>query len=878
VTPSPILLSKNVAQLAKVAHYEIRSLLGAGGMGEVYLANDLRLHRPVALKVLRAHDRGAEATERFVREARAASALNHPNVAHIYEIGKLDDGVVYIAMEYVEGETLEARLTHGALPIEEAVDLAAQILDALVDAHLKGIVHRDLKPANIAINARGQAKVLDFGVAKRIREEPETPASMMLSDDLPFAQTEPNIVLGTIPYMSPEQTRAKPVDHRSDLFSFGVILYEMIAGARPFDGDGVLDTMVRIAEVEPPPIARDDVPAALRRVIAKCLEKDRDDRYATPAEALAELRPLRSSATPVPSRRGTIMVAAVLLIGLVTVAFVLLRQRGESRNAAPMRLSKLTTAAGLEDEPAISPDGRSIAYTSDEHGNLDIFVRPIAGGEAVRITDADADDAQPAWSPDGKRIAFVSARDRNRRLSIVLGQALGNFINAQGGDLFIVPAEGGAAVKLAENGVYPAWSADGRWIVFPSSRGGQWDLWKIAAPVDANIGAPVQLTNDTDFDYQPAWSPDGASIVYGSGPPGAYRLKAIAANGGTPRVLTDGKDQVLLNPAYAADGRAVFFSSTRGGSLNLWRLALDAKSEPEQITLGEGDDVNPSVAVNGERIVYATVRQTPDLWTLDLASGKAEAITSDTGREEFPHRAKSGVIVFASDRGGGDGLWLRAAGGEVARFVSRVAAGQPRWSPDGSRIAYRFNDNGKASIAIEAPGRADLRIVARDAEAPAWSPDGTRLAFTSWHAGKSQIYVIEADEKTPARQMTTLDRTTSYPTWSPDGRTIAFQATRDDGTRHIWLVDVATKNARPLTNDAAEDSHPFWSPVDADRILFVRNHENLMTVRVSTGRIEPLTRFTEPNMVVDYPSWSADGTKIDFSIARKRGDLYLLSR
>ena len=855
------------------AQYEIRSFLGSGGMADVYLAEDTRLHRPVALKVLRREQGSAEAMDRFVAEARAASALNHPNVAHIYDIGRAGDAD-YIAMEFVEGETLEDRLARGPLPIADVIELAAQIADALGDANLRGIVHRDLKPANIVVNQRGQAKVLDFGIAKRLRAFSET-------DD---TETAPDTILGTVPYMSPEQTQGRPLDHRSDLFSFGVILYEMVTGLRPFDGTNVFDTLRRIREMPAPPIVRPDAPERLRRVIGRCMEKERDRRYRTANELLADLRSPQTGEIQRQPRKGMwpwIAIAALLVVVSAAALFFATRDRKPppTVRTAP-RLTKITSAPGLEDEPALSPDGNSIAYASDERGNLDIFVRPLIGGDGVRITDDPADDAQPAWSPDGSRLAFVSARERTGRLSIVLGQALGNFVNAQGGDLFVVSAKGGTPVRLMENAFYPAWSPDGKWIAFQSGRGGTRDIWRVAA----TGGAPVQITRDVDFDYQPAWSPDGRWIVYGSGEPGSYapyRLKMVSAAGGTPRVLTDGRDNMLLRPVFASGGEVLLYTSRRGGSLNLWRMPLSSRMEPagppEQYTVGEGDDVNPATDARGTRIVYASVRQTPDLWTLNLATGKAEQLSFETGHEEFPHRTRDGVIAFTSDRGGSEAVWLRDARGGFTQFVAMPGAGQARWSPDEKRLAYRFSEGTRTCIAIRNIDKSGLRVIARDAEAPAWSPDGKWIAFTSWATNrKSQIYITSADSPGNPQQITALDLTTSYPTWSPDGKSLSFQATRDDGTRHVWIVDVATRQTRPLTSGASEDSHPFWSPVDPDKILFVRNHENLMTVSVSNGRVDAITNYSEPNLVLDYPSWSRDGANLDFSLARKRGDLYLL--
>lgn len=831
----------------RFVHYRVRALLGSGGMGEVYVAEDERLHRPVALKVL------FEASDAFLLEARAASALNHPNVAHIYDVGRERD-LAYIAMEYVEGETLERRIAAGPLPPDEVLEIAVQLADALCDAQAKGIVHRDLKPGNIVLNQRGQAKILDFGIAKM----PDTTADV------------PGEIVGTVPYMSPEQTRGRPVDARSDQFSFGTILYEMLAGVRPFDGSSSLETMRNIGSRDPAPLG-EHVPAALRRIVRRCLAKEPARRYRTPRELVAALRAVRARSGERTRRPWIAFAGVAIAIAAVLALVLILLDRGASQPPAP-RIARITSAPGLEDEPALSPDGRSIAYTSDERGNLDVYVRSVDGGEPVRLTDSDADDAQPAWSPDGRRIAFVSARARGGRLSIVLGQALGNSVSAKGGDLYVVDTAGGAAVKLVDDAYYPVWSPDGAWIAFQSSRGGRWDLWKIPAAG----GTPIQLTNDPEFDYQPSWSRDGKQLVYGSGMPGPYRLKVLAVDEGTSRAITDGEDGVLLKPAFAADGRSVLYSSARGGSLNLWRIAASGKRvEPERLTLGEGDDVNASAM--GEDVVYASVRQTPDLWTIDQAGGAAEQVTFETGVEEFPHRASDGTLAFASDRGGADAVWLRDADGTMRQLVAAPGAGQIRWSPDGTRVVYRHHEDGETRVVIRDLERGAAMVIARDAEAPAWSPDGARLAVTCWRdQAKSQIAVVSLDGRSPLHFVTAIPLTASYPSWSPDGKSIAFQATRDDGSRHIWIVDVAAGTARPLTSGASEDSHPQWSPRDPDRIVFVRNHENLMSLRVSTGEVEPLTRFSEPNTILDYPGWSVDGTRIDFSVSRKRGDLYRL--
>ena len=315
----------------------------------------------------------------------------------------------------------------------------------------------------------------------------------------------------------------------------------------------------------------------------------------------------------------------------------------------------MTFAPGLEDEPAWSPDGKFLAYTTDERGNLDIAVLPLAGGEPIRVADSEADEAEPAWSPDGSKLAFVSARDHGGVLSIVIGQGpLTQFLAGRGGDIFVVPALGGRPAKLVESGYYPAWSPDSKEIVFQSDRDGQWDLWVIAA----EGGTPIRLTKDSEFDYQPAWSPDGEWIAYGSGSLNqGYELRVVPAAGGAPRNVTALRSWIL-RPAWSADSRSLYFSANRNGIVNLWKASLSpspagAPASPARVTTGEGQDVNVGVSRTTNRIAFSTVHGNPDLWELTLESGRLRQITSETGLEDSPHLSADGkTLLVESDRGG----------------------------------------------------------------------------------------------------------------------------------------------------------------------------------------------------------------------------------
>jgi eukaryotic-like serine/threonine-protein kinase len=439
----------------QLRHYRVDSKIGEGGMGVVYKGWDTHLDRPVAIKVLAADAvADPDRRRRFVLEAKSASALNHPNIVTVYDVDNVD-GIDFIAMEYVDGQTLDHRIgTHG-MRLNLVLKYAVQMTDALVRAHAAGIIHRDLKPANVMVDRHEQIKILDFGLAK-LTEAPAGEFAATITE----GRTERGTILGTAAYMSPEQAEAKPVDARSDIFSFGAMLYEMVTGARPFQGQTKMATIAAILTTEPKPAATKapGLPHEMERIISRCLRKDPNRRFQQMAEvklALEDLKeetesgPASSQTAQAPAGRGVPKWAVAAAALLVVAGGGWLWWRAHApKPVTPAEMTRLTFDSGLTTDPALSSDGKLMAFASDRGTgeNLDIWLQHLGGGNPVRLTDWDTDEMQPDFSPDGSRIVFFSSRN--------------------GGGIYVVPVLGGDPVQIASKGFNPRFSPDGTSIAY----------------------------------------------------------------------------------------------------------------------------------------------------------------------------------------------------------------------------------------------------------------------------------------------------------------------------------------------------------------------------------------------------------------------------
>ena len=588
--------------------YRIGELLGGGGMGVVYRAEDRRLGRSVAIKLLSPElTRDPAAKARFLQEARAASALDHPNLCTVYEVGEAAMGQLYLAMPCYDGETLRRKIdADGPLPVAEALDIALQVLKGLAKAHRHGIVHRDIKPANLMVTGDGVVKILDFGIAKLARIGADAAADL----------TRTGTRIGTPAYMSPEQARGDEVDVRTDLWSLGVVLYEMLAGVRP----ACEATAVKPARpAEPGPVRRlrPDAPAEVEGILRRLLARDRQERYASAEAALSDVRVLlgttsgTSTATGelVPVARRALRLwtgAALALVVLAIAAGYWLRWDGEERSSELFATySRITDQEGRELFPTLSPDGNFFAYAKVSEGSSDIHLLRIGGGNPINLTpDTPWEDTQPAFSPDGEQIAFRSGRD--------------------GGGLFLMGATGESVRRLTDFGFNPSWSPDGKRIVFategishPSARSAASRLWI----VDVATGGLRRVVDEDAV--QPSWSPDGSRIAYwgvrvrGGRP----AISTVSVSGGKPERAT-GDGALAWNPVWSADGSCLYFASDRSGSMNLWRLRIDESSgrvrgEPQPVTTPSPWSAMLSPSRDGRRILYVSeTGEKSDVWML----------------------------------------------------------------------------------------------------------------------------------------------------------------------------------------------------------------------------------------------------------------------
>ena len=708
-----------------LGHYQILDRLGAGGMGEVFKARDTRLNRVVAIKILPA-DRVADPDrkQRFVQEAQAASALNHPNIVIVYDINS-ENGVDYMVMECVAGKTLDALIPRQGIRLGPALKIAIQMADALTKAHAAGIIHRDLKPSNVMVSDDGHVKLLDFGLAKLI----ETPATGDDNTRTRRLDSEEGTVMGTPAYMSPEQAEGRKLDVRSDIFSFGSVLYEMVTGRRAFARDSNISTLSAILNEEPKP--PENVPPDLDKIIRRCLRKDparRTQHIDDVRLALDELREDSESGRLVAAGAGVKRSGVPRWVWAVGAALVPVMAFGAWRFSrippdtieAPRRIP-LTTYSGAEIDPSFSPDGRQLAFVwnGEKRDNFDIYVKLVDGGDPLRLTTDPAVDRMPAWSPDGRYVAF------NRQQS-----------------MYLVSPLGGGERKLTDGSFADiAWTPDSKSIAFLDASGAV-ALFNLQAGDRRRLTDPPPTSGgDRSF----AFSPDGSTLAFArwTSNTGAAELYAMPLSGG-PLKRIELPNNFIYEVAWTPDGDAIIASVQLGGPTALWRAPVNS-GEPSRISGLEDGARMPTVSAAVHRLAYSRGMADENIWAL-TGETRAPLITS-TRREFNPQFSPdANRISFVSDRSGGWEIYVSdARGGRVVQLTSfgSVVADGVRWSPDGRELVFAVLQGTNRDIyTVPADGGPSRRMTtdASDEGRPSYSMDGKWIYFRSNRSGKDEMW------------------------------------------------------------------------------------------------------------------------------------------
>ncbi len=854
-----------------VDHYEIRESLGGGGMGVVYKAEDTRLQRTVALKFLPAElTRDPVAKARFLQEARAASALDHPNICTIHEVGETEDGQLFLAMSCYDGETLKRRIERGPLPVPEAIDIGKQIAQGLAKAHRQGIVHRDIKPANIMVTGDGIVKILDFGLAKLAGAA---------------GLTRAGFCLGTPSYMSPEQARGE-VDHRTDLWSLGVVLYEMLTGVTPFGGDTDQAIIYSLLTEEPRPLRelRPEAPPELERVLGGLLAKDTADRYPTAEAAVADFKVLSGSTAgatiqslPAVRRRGMPGWVKVALGGAAALAFLAagwFLLRPEERPHFKSR--HLTELEGRESYPSLSPGGDALVYVAVSDGDQDIFWQRVGGGNPRNLTaGSPAADTQPAFSPDGQQIAFRSERD--------------------GGGLFLMGSTGESPRRLTDAGYNPAWSPNSKEIVFateaistPWRRSSKSELWR----VDVSTQAKRKIYSGDAV--QPSWSPDGRRIAFWGLPGGTTRraLWTIGAEGGEPVRVSPDDDYFYWNPVWSADGRWLYFVSDRNGSMNLARVRISqrtgrAEGEIEQISAPSPDNGFLSVSRDGRHIAYATNEGRSNLERIDFdpvagkAVGSPVPVTQGTRLVRFGEVSPDGQSVVYDTSEPQEDLFVIDPGGLTRQLTNDIHKDRiPRWSPDGTRIVFYSNRGGKDYEVwwIRPDGSSLERVLSIPGTSlltPVLSPDGRRLACGLGYTEVAVFNLTAPPDRRRPQPLPALGRGSFGPeTWSPDGAWLTGPAQKEDGSPLTRIVGYSFATGR-YQEMVASGTAPVWLQ-DSRRLLYIdggRIHLYDLATRQHREVLAPPAGLTFSRVTV-----SPDDRSLYCLRASDEGDIWLLTK
>jgi serine/threonine protein kinase len=846
-----------------------------------------------------------EYKRRFVQEAKAASALNHPNIITVYEIGQAE-GIDFIVMEFVPGKTLDQLIQRKGLRLTDALDYAIQVADALAAAHSAGIVHRDLKPGNLMVNESGVVKVLDFGLAKAAGhadlDRTETIA------DTP--ETATGVIVGTASYMSPEQAEGKKVDARSDVFSFGAVLYEMLTGRRAFNGTSMLSILSAILRDEPKSAAEimQGLPRELDRIVQRCLRKDPNRRYQHAGDLKIALQQVTDeSATAgvaVVRRRGW----RWWWLGAATACIAISFGLGWWTHRPPAalndwRLTRLTNGAGLSIDAALSPDGKLVAYASDsdQDSGLDLYIKQAAGGQPIRLTSDGADNRQPNFSPDGSKIVFQSNREG------VPG-------------IYEIPAFGGQPKLVARGGLRPRFSPDGSKVAYwVGSEGsyltvpGTGSVWV----VPAGGGQPQRVGSNSTAARAPIWSADGKRLLFiGYTSARLYDGASLdwwmANPDGNEAVKTGAYDALthagfpadsLPSPScWSTDTNMVLFSAPSGDTSNLWEISLSPRSRevkgvPRRLTAGEGSESSPSCASSGA-LAFDNRESQSNLWLLpfDLDRGKPagalEQITKGPATRGYPALSKNGnSVAFYSNQAGRTNIWRRdlTTGNESMIASSSLLQRYPVVSPSGARIAFGVVENdGTRTVYVTAPGAEPEKVCEGCTRATDWSSGEKALLIYGGSPFQVNFLDLATHRQTPLLKHPTYGLL--YGHFSPDGHWISF--TIRTAPNRARLAIAPFNGPQPIPESAwitiadlwIED-WTYWSP-DGRTLYFPSardGHRCLWGQRIDAVSHRPAGEafaawHFHGRAFYQQDGWSTAGRRIAIVLRENTGNIWMMSR
>jgi Tol biopolymer transport system component len=855
-----------LASGTRLGSFEITAQIGAGGMGEVYRAHDTKLSRDVAIKVLPeivAND--PERLARFHREAQVLASLNHSNIAHIH--GYEDsNGVHALVMELVEGPTLADLIAQGPLTPADAMTIARQIADALESAHERGIVHRDLKPANIKVREDGTVKVLDFGLAKAMDAPVQMSSDLSHSPTLTIpAVTGAGVILGTVAYMSPEQVRGQRVDKRTDIWAFGCVLYEMLTGRAVFSGETVSDIIATVLQREPDLAALPPLPASVQRLLRRTFEKDVRRRLRDIGDARLELDdPANDSGASVGATE-------------------------EARAERDVVFKRLTDFVGLKESPAMSPDGKMVAFVAFANGKRQIWIRMLAGGGALQLTRDPIDHEWPRWAPDSSTLIYYTPPATH------------------GGDgtIWEIGALGGWPRRIASAVSSGDVSHDGRRVALfqPAEE-------ELALVTVARDGSDRRIitTLPRGHGYRsPRWSPDDRAIAFQrSSNAGIHVTLEIVS-------IADGRRRAVCHSdwvkgfCWRADGSGLIYSSSRGSTVlypplfNLRTVSADGGVD-RQLTFGDQSYVEPDTHHTG-RLIARRIRSASDIWKIPIDGTPADnarqavRITAQTGQVRTPSPSPDDAeVVYLSDNGGHGNLWIARTDGSAVRQITfeedpDVSVGAPKWSPAGDLIAFVRTRNEDIGIWTVHPDGSDLRQLTASARGPCWSSNGDWLYFESVETGSSCIRKIRPGGGESV--VIPLEPDAQIPTVSAGGNILYYCVTlRVSLLGNDERSDREVRRARPESGEVETlacipgDRIPGLPPVlyivasPDDRWLASPLIDgattNLWLLPTAGGDMKRVTDFGDRTVEIARSiSWSADGRHLYAAIVDIETDIVL---